>query len=155
MITLVRCNSNYSDFLDLVSLLDEDLVKRYGKVQEQYNQYNRLGLIDTVLIAYVESDPAGCGCFKAFDDKTVEMKRMFVKPEYRGSGLAKTLLLELEQWAMEQGYTRAQLETGIKQPEAIRFYTKLGYAKIDNYNQYEGNVNSLCMSKVLPNLPDM
>jgi putative acetyltransferase len=155
MITLVRCNSNYRDFLDLAALLDEDLVMRYDEVQELYNQHNRLGLIDTVVVVYVDNNPAGCGCYKDFDDNTVEIKRLYVKPEYRGSGLAKAILLELEQWAREKGYSRATLETGIKQPEAIRFYTRQGYEKIKNYRQYEGNENSVCMSKKLQELPDM
>ena len=74
---------------------------------------------------------------------------MVVKPECRGNGIAKLILLELEKWAMEKGFTKSVLETGVKQPEAIRFYTKLGYVKTQNYGQYIGNENSICMSKKL------
>ena len=78
---------------------------------------------------------------------TVEIKRMFVRPENRGSGAAKQLLDELEKWAIEFGCSRAVLETGMKNPEAIRFYTKSGYATIENYGQYVGMETSICMAK--------
>ena len=91
----------------------------------------------------------GCGCFKRFDAGTAEIKRMFVRPENRGSGAATLLLEELEKWAAEAGYSRAILETGVKNPEAIRFYTKSGYARIENYGQYVGMENSICMGKSL------
>lgn len=80
---------------------------------------------------------------------SIEIKRMFVKSENRGSGIAQLILNELEKWAIENNFFKSILETGIKQPGAIRFYTKSGYVKIDNYGQYAGNSNSFCMSKNL------
>ena len=74
---------------------------------------------------------------------------MFVLPEYRGRGIASAVLSELEAWARELGYTRCILETGKKQPEAIRLYQKSGYTIIPNYGPYEQVENSVCMEKAL------
>jgi putative acetyltransferase len=72
-----------------------------------------------------------------------------VRRENRGKGIAKMILTELERWAAENGNKTAFLETGIKQYEAISFYTNFGYKRIENFGQYIGNANSICMNKVL------
>ncbi|MEO6589269.1 MAG: GNAT family N-acetyltransferase, partial [Pyrinomonadaceae bacterium] len=59
------------------------------------------------------------------------------------------ILAELENWAKELNFSECILETGLKQPEAIRLYQKSGYETILNYGQYAGVENSVCMKKVL------
>ena len=93
--------------------------------------------------------PVGCGCFKKFNNSTVEIKRMFVPLSFRGKGISKKLLIELEQWAKEKGFSGFVLETGKKQHEAIGLYTKLGYQQIENYGQYVDMPNSVCFRKYL------
>jgi len=149
MIKLLRCNSENQDFRNLIISLDDDLNSRYGILQAQYDQFNKIESIETVVVAYLDSIPVGCGCFKKFDADSVEIKRMFVKKENRGKGIAKMILTELERWAEENGNKTSFLETGIKQYEAISFYTNFGYKRIENFGQYIGNANSICMSKVL------
>ncbi|NLT51796.1 MAG: GNAT family N-acetyltransferase [Ignavibacteria bacterium] len=149
MIKIIRDKSDNRDFQELILLLDNELDLRYGNIQEQYNAFNKVDSIDTVVIGYIDNNPVGCGCFKVFNNNTIEIKRMIVKPESRGSGIAKLILTELEKWAIEKGFSKSVLETGIKQPDAIRFYIKLGYTRIDNYGQYKDNQNSICMSKEL------
>jgi len=149
MFHLVRESRDSNALQALVRLLDADLNERYGVVQAQYDQFNSLANVEAAVVALDGDLAVGCGCFKRFDADTAEIKRMFVRPEYRGTGVAKMLLDELETWASEAGYSRAILETGIKNPEAIRFYTKSGYLRIDNFRQYAGMVNSLCMAKTL------
>ena len=146
---IVRLNSNHPDFQHLIKSLDAELHGNYGALQEHYNQFNNVEGIDTVVVGYVNNEPCGCGCFKPYDKDTVEIKRMFVKKDQRGQGLSGLILKELEKWAREKGYTRATLETGIKQIEAIGFYSKYGYQKISNFEQYIGNSNSLCFAKSL------
>lgn len=130
-------------------MLDTELNSRYGNLQADYDKYNVIDSIDTVVLGYVDNKLGGCGCFKPFSPDTIEIKRMIVEPEFRGSGLAGAILTELENWAREKGYEKSILETGVKQPEAIRFYCKHGYRTIDNYGQYIGNANSVCMSRDL------
>jgi GNAT superfamily N-acetyltransferase len=100
-------------------------------------------------VAYQDNVPAGCGAFKIFSENTVEIKRMFVDPQFRGMGIAQLILNELESWAVELGFATTVLETGQKQPEAIQLYHKAGYANIPNYGQYAGIENSICMQKLL------
>jgi Acetyltransferases len=147
MIDLRRCNSENADFKNLIRFLDSELDDRYGVLQKQYDGYNKIELLETAVIAYDESIPVGCGCFKKADDSTVEMKRVFVQSDFRGKGIASILLAELEKWAKEQKFVYSILETGIKQYEAINLYNKLGYEIIENFGQYMGNTNSVCMRK--------
>ena len=146
---LLRTNSEHPDFRKMVNALDEDLIVRNGETQKLYHQYNKIDHINHALIVYDENKPIGCGCFKHFDDETVEMKRMFVLPEMRGKQLAGQLLQELETWAIEEGFTKAILETGVRQVEAIRLYTRSGYHLTENYGQYIGMEDSICYRKVL------
>lgn len=146
---IIRRNSEDVDFRKLVVLLDEDLYSRNGILQAQYEPFNKIDAITTVVVAYLDDIPVGCGCFKKYDADSVEIKRMFVKEEYRENGIAKRILTELELWAVESGYKNSLLETGIKQYEALSFYSNFGYSQIDNFGQYIGNPNSICMSKTL------
>jgi putative acetyltransferase len=77
----------------------------------------------------------------------MEIKRMFVTPASRGKGVAAAVLAELEKWAAELSFSACLLETGKRQPEAIRLYTKNGYQPTPNYGQYTGIENSLCFRK--------
>lgn len=72
---------------------------------------------------------------------------MFVGSECRGSAIAEMILLEPEKWAIEKGFFRSTPETAIKQPEAIRFYTRPGYKQIDNYGPYKEKTDHICMRK--------
>lgn len=149
MIELIRTKSSDKDFKLLTSLLDEELHGRYGELQDFYSNYNAIEDNNNVAIVYYDKVPAACGCFKKFDQETAEMKRMFVQKKFRGKGISKYLLNELEKWALENGFRKSILETGTKQHEAIGLYQKSGYRKIDNYGQYAGIETSICMMKEL------
>lgn len=151
MITIFRTDSNNKDFQGLVTLLDKDLSERDGKEHSFYAQYNKSTMIKNVVVCYKDNAPIGCGAFKKFDDTKVEIKRMYVKPESRGQGIAMKILSELEKWAAESGYSSTVLETGKRQPEAINLYKKAGYKIIPNFGQYEGVENSVCMTKKIEN----
>lgn len=149
MINIKRTTSENNNFRDLIVLLDGDLNSRYGKAQSKYDAYNKIETNNTVVVAYDDNTPVGCGCYKPYDDESVEIKRMFVKPENRGKGISKMILKELENWALENGFKKAVLETGSKQYEAICLYKGFGYLQIGNYGQYIDMPNSVCMSKNL------
>jgi putative acetyltransferase len=149
MIELKRTSSQDQDFQTLVSLLDKDLSVRDGEEHSFYTQFNKIDKIKEAIVAYKNTEPIGCGAIKKFDEESAEVKRMFVKPEYRGQGVASKILSALEAWAKELRYQHCILETGQKQPEAIALYTKSGYRIIPNYGQYAGVENSVCMKKPL------
>jgi len=149
-ITLTRTDAANPHFRQLVSLLDAHLAITDGDEHDFYHQYNGLDDIKYVVMGYnSEGVPVSCGAIKRFTKEAMEVKRMFTSPEQRGHGLAGRVLAELENWAKELGSQRCLLETGIRQPYAIRLYEKHGYTKIENYGQYVGVENSVCMEKVL------
>jgi putative acetyltransferase len=144
-----RTTNTHRDFLTLIRELDTELRGIYGSLQAVYDQHNVLDPIDTAMVGYKNAEPLACGCFKAIDTKRVEIKRLYVKPEFRRQGFSSEILQALEAWALELGYAGAFLETGKGQPEAIGLYRKFGYQIIENYGPYRGMENSLCMQKLL------
>ena len=149
MIQLFRTNSENKDFINLVKLLDADLANRDGDDHSFYAQFNKLDNIKHALVIYLNNKPVGCGAIKEFETESMEIKRMYTLPEFRGQSIATQILLELEKWATELGYKKCVLETGKRQPEAIQLYTKKGYKTIPNYGQYTNVENSLCFEKYL------
>jgi putative acetyltransferase len=149
MINLLKTDSDNSDFQKLSSLLDADLKIRDGEEHAFYSQFNKIANIKNVIVAYEDKSAVACGAFKYYSEDTVEIKRMYVRVEYRGRGIAKAIITELEKWAAESGYSNCVLETGKNQPEAINLYEKEGFSRIPNYGQYVNVPNSVCMKKVL------
>lgn len=149
MTSIIRYTGITPEFKMLTSLLDADLRERYGDAQDDYDQYNNSDKLKNFVVAFVNDDPAACGAFKFFEEGTAEIKRMFVKKEFRGRGISRKILMELERWARESGYRKAILETGVYQQEAIGLYTSAGYKKIENYGQYINKIYSCCMMKEL------
>ena len=149
MINLIRTNSDNSDFRELVALLDQDLQIRDGDEHSFYAQFNKVDKIRHVVVAYEDGEAAGCGAIKEYAEGVTEIKRMFVRAERRGRGIAGKILAELETWAKELNFSECVLETGLKQPEAIALYQKSGYKTIPNYGQYAGVENSVCMKKLI------
>lgn len=137
------------DFIALVQLLDAYLTTVDGNDHDFYDQYNQLDDIKYVLMAYEGKKAIGCGTIKHFDEKRMEIKRMFVREEVRKKGIAGTLLQHLEIWATELGYQYCILETGKRQTAAVRLYEKSGYRYTSNYEPYIGVENSVCMEKKL------
>ncbi len=82
----------------------------------------------------------------------MEIKRMFVLPEYRSKGIATAILHELESWIVELNYFNSILETGKKQIDAISLYKKNNYKIVPNYGQYENIEDSICFEKNLIDL---
>lgn len=148
-IHLKRTTSANPDFRTLVNQLDHDLRIRNGAMMDTYDQFNIIENIDTVVIAYLDEAAVACGCFKSFDARSVEVKRMFVQPAARGKGISGHILQELESWARELGFTHTVLETGSKQVEALSLYPKAGYQPIPKYGPYVDLPDSICFQKEL------
>jgi len=148
-LTLKRTNNSEPDFKNLISQLDNYLSLVNGEQDAFYAPNNVLDPLDTAVIAYYDGKPVGCGCFKKFDKDSVEIKRMYVDPEIRGKGIASAVLNALEKWAKETGFIHTVLETGVKLDDANALYRKQGYQIIENYGQYAGIENSVCMKKTL------
>ena len=149
MIKIERTTSESNDFILLTRKLDQELKLIYGSSQEEFDEFNIIVNIETVIIAYKDNTAAGCGCFKTFDKNTAELKRMFVDDQFRGKGIGEAILIELEKWAKESGYSSIVLETGTVQTGAVALYKKHGYWVIPNFDPYAGNELSICFKKNL------
>ena len=146
---IIRTDAKNPDFTRLISELDAYLKVTDGEDHEFYNQFNGLDNIKNVVIAYKDKQAIGCGALKKFDDETAEIKRMYVKINHRGYGIAQAILNSLELWASEKDFKKCILETGDRQIEAIKFYNKYGYIRIANYGQYRQMDNSNCFEKLV------
>ncbi len=144
-----RTSASDPDFIYLISLLDHELWVELKEDQATYEQYNKVDDISTGVIVYDDEKPIACGCYKKYDEKTAEIKRMYVEKNYRGKGISKIILYELEKWAVENKLQYAILETSIHFNVAKNLYQQAGYFIISNYDQYAGLAESVCMKKKL------
>jgi GNAT superfamily N-acetyltransferase len=87
---------------------------------------------------------AGCGGLKLFGREYGEVKRMYVRPQFRGLGLAKRMLDHLAEYARERGVRLLRLETGIYQREAIGLYERVGFQRIPPFGPYTEDPLSRC-----------
>ena len=143
-----RTDAADADFQQLIRLLDAELRELYGQKQDEYTALNVVEHIP-VALCYRDGRPIGCAGIKDVNEQEMEVKRVFVLPEYRGQGVSKILMRDVEEWARVRGKTALILETGKKQIAAIALYQRLGYGIIENYGAYAGNDNSVCMKKRL------
>lgn len=146
---IIRTNSDNPDFRNLTGELDDELCRIYNTNKEDYEEYNRIIGLPTVVLAYENGVAIACGCFKPFDARRIELKRMFVAPTFRGKGIASILVAELEKWGKELDYSAIILETGKGQPEAIALYRKLGYSDIPHFGEFPEESRSVCLGKRL------
>ena len=147
----VRCDGTNEDFVENCRLLDEDLERRVGRVikRDKYKQYNTLDEIREAIVVYQDGEPIGAGAIRAYDDATMELKRVFVRPDHQGKGVGTMLVSSLINWAKELGYQRMVLETGELLAESCHVYRKLGFQRIPNYGPYVNMPESLCMGREL------
>ncbi|MFT4535757.1 MAG: putative acetyltransferase [Saprospiraceae bacterium] len=149
MLKIERTHAENPIFKKLVNDLDRGLVITDGDDHAFYDQYNQLDDIKYALIVFHNEEPIGCGAIKEYDERSYELKRMYVAESHRGNGYAGVMLRNLEGWIRDLGAQKCILETGIRQTAAIRLYEKSGYAPIDNYAQYKGVEDSVCFEKIL------
>jgi GNAT superfamily N-acetyltransferase len=144
----------------LVAAMILDIEERYAGTGEADDPEAELALdIGEVtpprgvfLVAYVEGEAVGCGAVRpltAAGPHVAEVKRMYTAPRARRRGVSRAVLRRLESEATRLGYRRLQLETGLRQPEAIALYEASGYHRIPNYGFYASSELSVCFAKDL------
>jgi GNAT superfamily N-acetyltransferase len=101
-------------------------------------------------VATLDGELAGCGGLKLFDSEYAEVKRMFVRPIYRGKGLGKAILNHLASYVGERQISLLRLETGIYQEEAIGLYEAWGFKRRPPFGEYKEHPLSLYFEKPLP-----
>jgi ribosomal protein S18 acetylase RimI-like enzyme len=104
------------------------------------------------LIAYLDDRAVACGGWRVHegpDGPDAELKRMYVSPAARGRGVARAVLAELERTAVEAGYHRMVLETGVKQPEALALYRSAGYVEVPKFGYYAEVPSAVHLGKTI------
>lgn len=134
----------------LIAAVQQEYVSRYGGPDESPVDPAEFAPPDgRFLVGYVGSEPVATGGIRRHDDDTVEIKRMYVSPQWRGHGLARHMLAALEDLARTIGARRVVLETGERQPEAMRLYETSGYQRIEGFGYYCGAELSVSYGKTL------
>lgn len=101
---------------------------------------------------YADARLIGCGAVKISNDDVTygEIKRVFVPEQERGQGYSKRIMVHLEEELRTRQIFLARLETGIKQPEALGLYRRLGYLERGPFGKYKEDPLSVFMEKRLP-----
>jgi GNAT superfamily N-acetyltransferase len=105
----------------------------------------------TVFLLACDADGAaiGCGALRELGSDVGEVKRMYVVPARRRTGVAGAVLAALEAEAGRRGWTLLKLETGTEQPDAMAFYERHGYRRIPNFGHYADSALSVCYERAL------
>ena len=96
-----------------------------------------------------DGQPAGCGGIMLVGCKYGELKRMYVRPHFRGAGFGRLILDRLAGHALANGVPLLRLETGIHQQAALRLYEQAGFYRIPPFGPYTNDPVSLCYEKQL------
>ena len=134
----------------LIGELDEHLARRYPSASRHGFSVDRL-LAQGVAFFLLRVDglPVGCGGLLLVGHEYGEVKRMWVRPAFRGSGFGKQMLDHLADVARDNGVNVLRLETGIHQQEAIALYEATGFVRIPPFGTYTDDPLSLCYEKQL------
>ena len=146
IITLERPDT--PDAIMLIEELEEHLAPFYPATSR--HGYSVEKLIKQGVAFFVtrhDGVPAGCGGVQFFDLEYGELKRMFVRPQFRRLGLAKLMLEHLEAYSLEHNISLLWLETGIHQKEAIGLYERMGYRSRPPFGEYTNDPLSVFFEK--------
>ena len=126
-----------------------EIAERYGRDDSEPGPAPSADDITAFFVAYSGETQVACGGLRRIDDEHGEIKRMFVRPENRGTGASTAVLSRLEEEGRMLGWNRLVLETGDQQPDAIRFYEREGYTASPKFGHYVHSELSRCYAKAL------
>jgi GNAT superfamily N-acetyltransferase len=129
-----------------------EISERYDSTGDGFSPFKAedvLGGRGLFLVGRIGECAVACGAFRPLEEQIAEIKRMFVRPEFRCRGYARAILAELERRAAQFGYKSVRLETGDRQPEAIALYHSCGYHRIERFGIYATDSRSICFEKRL------
>jgi ribosomal protein S18 acetylase RimI-like enzyme len=145
-LALERADS--ADAIALVTELEAHLAARYPA--ESRHGYSVEKLIRegvAFFVARLDGAAAACGGVQLYGEEYAELKRMYVRPQYRGLGLGKRLLDQLASHARSRGVSLLRLETGIHQAEAIGLYEGFGFRRRPPFGAYRDDPLSVYYEK--------
>lgn len=139
------------DAIALINELEDHLAALYPAVSRHGFSVQKL-IDQQVMFVVLRTDgrPAGCGGVMMVGQEYAELKRMYVRPEFRGRKFGELLIAHLTEHVRAHGITSLRLETGIHQLAAIRMYKRAGFTPIPPFADYPADPLSLCFEKLLP-----
>ncbi len=149
-ITITQERPDHPDAQTLVEELEAHLATLYPVTSRHGFSVDKL-LREGVafFLSRVDGQAAGCGGVLLVGSDYAELKRMYVRPNYRGQGLGRQMLDHLVEYAREHGLSIVRLETGIHQREAIALYVRGGFRRISPFGPYTDDPLSRCYEKVI------
>jgi GNAT superfamily N-acetyltransferase len=145
---ITRERPDSADAIALITELEAHLDPLYPP--ESRHGYSVEKLIAQAVAFFVLRDddiPAGCGGIQLLGTDYGEIKRMYVRPQFRGLGFGKLLLDHLADYARARGVGLLRLETGIHQTAAIHLYERMGFQRIPPFGAYVEDPLSLFYEK--------
>jgi len=145
-----RVHPDCEEARTLIQELDADLLLRYPRqwIHGLHPEDMQDGEL-IFLVVRLGTELVGCGALRPLDAKMAEVKRMFVRSQFRRQGISRKILSTLETIAREKGCSTLRLETGTEQPESLALYRSAGYTQIPAYGEYIGDPYSICFEKDL------
>ena len=116
--------------LELFSAHDDFMIEFLGEDRIYYSRYSAGERLEAVWAAVVNGETVGCAAFRMKEASVGEVKRVFVRPEYRGKGISKALMDAVEAYARERKCERLFLDTRVTLEPAVSMYRKRGFEKI-------------------------
>lgn len=134
----------------LISELEALLAPRYPEASRHgYSVEKLLNQDVTFFVIWHKGEAAGCGGVQLYGTEYGEVKRMYVRPQFQGRGLAKRMLEHLAGYTRQHGVPLLRLETGIYQHAAIGLYERFGFQKVPPFGEYQDDPLSLFYEKRL------
>ena len=146
--TIAATSPDTPDAVALINELEAQLDPLYPRASR--HGLSVAQLIDQGVAFFVlrsAGEPVGCGGVKLFGTDYGEIKRMYMRPAFRGRGLARAMLEHLASYSQSHGVSLLRLETGIHQHEAIGLYERAGFMRIPPFGEYHEDPLSLFFEK--------
>ncbi|MEO7664331.1 MAG: GNAT family N-acetyltransferase [Candidatus Limnocylindrales bacterium] len=99
-------------------------------------------------VGRIDGEPAACGGILLVPGEYAEVKRMYVRPAFRGRGVGRAILEQLAAHALENGLPVVRLETGIHQADAIAMYERAGFRQVPPFGPYRDDPLSRCYERI-------
>jgi len=148
-VTIVTTQPDSPEAVELLNELDQDLTPHLYPPESRHAFTIDKLLRENVafFISRYDGKPAGCGGVKLFGREYGEVKRMYVRPSFRGLGLGKAMLNHLAAYALSQQVGLLRLETGIYQTHAITLYERFGFKRRAPFGEYREDPLSIYFEK--------
>ena len=150
-ITITQELPNTPEALEIIGELDAALMQQ-PYPQESRHAFDPEKLVREGVAFFIlrkDDIPASCGGIKLFGAEYGEVKRMYVRPAFRGLGLAQAILDHLANHARENNINILRLETGIYQVDAIKLYERFGFQRRAPFGEYKKDPMSIYFEKAL------